>query len=161
MEYGSVLYCRLHNLRATFGCICISEVLIEKSFLYFNHRFMRSSAFSGARKHLRLPAGVAAASASSFLVGQFGCANTSRRFTANASNSAAEALIKNSTAKTAKKSFSNRTASTTSSPGGSSFIQWYESHLKTNPVKTKMATGGVLWVSQFRRYSIDIQRISF
>jgi len=34
---------------------------------------------------------------------------------------------------------------TTAASGGGGFVKWYEGHLNTNPVLTKMCTGTVLW----------------
>jgi len=34
---------------------------------------------------------------------------------------------------------------TVAAPTGSNLMQWYESHLQSNPVRTKMATGSFLW----------------
>lgn len=112
---------------------------------------MKSSLFSRFGRACRVPAGAAAASATAFMLGEVGTKNTSRRFASNASASAAETLLQNTSKTTTRKSATVASSSVginSNKAGGNSMLQWYEKHLKANPVRTKMVTGGILWVSQ-------------
>lgn len=107
---------------------------------------MSSSAFCRLSKACKVPAGVAVASTSVLFFGEYGSVNTSRRYASNVSTAASEALLQNS----AKR---NKSVAASPAPpkamlkgtGSRSMVEWYESHLNSNPVRTKMITGGFLW----------------
>ena len=109
---------------------------------------MSSSAFCRLSKVCKVPAGVAVASSSILFFGEYGSVNSSRRYASNVSTAASEALIRNATKR-------NKSVAASPAPpevmleraGSRSMMEWYESHLQSNPVKTKMITGGFLWVS--------------
>jgi len=112
---------------------------------------MVSTVFSRASKVFQVPAGVAAASTASIIVGEWSYTNTYRRFSVNASTSAAETLLQNAGGKSPVKPVSvgaKAIGTSKKTAGRNSFVKWYESHLEISPVKTKMVTGGILWVSQ-------------
>ena len=133
-------------------CTCIWHsfwITIHKN--WFQSKLMKSSLFSRFGRACRVPAGAAAASATAFMLGEVGTKNTSRRFASNASASAAETLLQNTSKTTTRKSATVASSSAginSNKAGGNSMLQWYEKHLKANPVRTKMVTGGILWVSQ-------------
>jgi hypothetical protein len=43
------------------------------------------------------------------------------------------------------KTTGEKTVTSPPKPSSSSFSEWYEGHLETNPVATKMVSGGILW----------------
>jgi len=90
----------------------------------------------------RLPAGVAAAASVTplFYAGQQGSLNTSQRFASSASNATANILLKKAAPKTVQPPQPSPPIAQKKN-----LIEWYESNLQSNPVRTKMVSGGFLW----------------
>lgn len=103
---------------------------------------MRLTILSRVVQSCRVPAGVAAAASATpiFIAGQQASLNTSQRFSSSAANVTTNILMK----KTTPKAVQSPQLSPPIAPK-KTLIEWYESNLQSNPVQTKMVSGGFLW----------------
>ena len=74
-------------------------------------------------------------------------ATTFSRFSLVNTTSKPNISLKTITKPRSNKTFANRRqfSSSSENASGKSFFEWYEHHLQTSPLRTKMITGGILW----------------